>query len=134
SITTSLQNPDHVEQTLDLALHFCQRLGYEWAMLSLVDREAQVIRAVRAVGSLAAIVPETVRPLGGNDVLAVVAREGKTAIVADSTQDPRCDQATVAAAGVRGQIIVPLMSGGEIIGALQVASRAPLHPTAEEVR
>jgi PAS domain S-box-containing protein len=134
SITTSLQNPDNVDRTLDLALHFCQRLGYEWAMLSLVDQEAKVIRGVKAVGSLANIVPTTVRPLDSDDILAIVAREGRTVVVADSTQDQRCDQAAVTAAGVCGQIIVPLANAGEVVGTLQVASRTPLHPTAEEVR
>jgi PAS domain S-box-containing protein len=134
SITTSLQNPDNVERTFDLILGFCRRLGYERAMVSLIDRPANVIRAVKAAGSLEGIVGSTVRPLDSDDVLAVVAREGRTIVITDSQTDPRCDQASVAAASIRGQVIVPLVSRKEVIGTLQVASRAPLEPSVAEVR
>src|SRR5262249_23511351 len=113
TITTSMQDPDNVEKTFDLVLRFCQRLGYDRAMLSLVDRAAGRIRAVKAVGSLTGIVEHTVRDLESRDILAVVVREGKTAVIADSLTDSRCDQATVALAGIRGMIVVPLISVGE---------------------
>ncbi|HEV3204399.1 MAG TPA: ATP-binding protein [Gemmataceae bacterium] len=133
TILTSLQNPDNVEKAFELLLRFCQRLGYDQAMLSLVDREANVVRAVKAVGSMAEIVSRTVRPLSGTDILAEVAREGQTIIISDSTDDPRCEQEARAAAGVRGQIILPLISG-ETVGILQVASRAVIDPGPEELR
>src|SRR5581483_7768849 len=65
TIITSLENPDNVEKTFDLVLRFCQRLGYEQAMISLVDRDAQVVRAVKAVGAITEVLPMTVRPLEG---------------------------------------------------------------------
>jgi PAS domain S-box-containing protein len=134
TITTALQDPDNVEKTFDLVLRFCQRLGYDQAMLSLVDRDAGVVRAVKAAGGLVDIVGTTVRPLQGDDILAVVVREGQTVVLPDCREDPRCDQAAVALAGIRGQMIVPLTSSGQVVGTLQVASRMPLNPTAEEVR
>jgi PAS domain S-box-containing protein len=134
SITTSLTNPDNVDRTLELALGFCQRLGYDRALLSLVDQPAGVIRAVKAAGSMADIVSHTVRPLDGDDILAVVVRDGRTAVIPDCTHDSRCDQKTVAAAGIRGMIVLPLISGDSVVGTLQVGSREPLQPTEDEVR
>jgi PAS domain S-box-containing protein len=134
TITTSLQDPDNVEKTLDLILRFCQQLGYDRAMLSLVDRRAGVIRAVKAAGALVDIVEQTVRPLDGNDILALVARAGRTEVITDTLADPRCEQAAARAAGVRGQVVVPLISSREVVGTLQVGSRLPLVPTTEEVR
>ena len=42
TLMTALQDPDNLEKTFDLVLRYCQPLGYDRAMLSLVDREAQV--------------------------------------------------------------------------------------------
>jgi two-component system, NtrC family, sensor kinase len=134
TITTSLQDPNNLEKSLDLVLRFCERLGYDRAMISLVDRAEKVIRAVRATGTLAEIVSQTVRPLDGNDILAIVVREGSTIAIPDSLTDDRCEQTARAAAGVRGQIIVPLHSGTDVIGTLQVASRTVLTPTPEQLR
>jgi len=134
SITTSLENPDNVERTFDLVLRFCQRLGYEQAMISLIDQEARVVRGVRAVGALTEVLQWTVRPLDGDDILAVVARSGQTAFVKESLEDARCDRVAVAAAGIRSQIVVPLLSQGTVVGTLQVGSRLLLDPTPEDVR
>ena len=38
-ISTSRQDPDNIEKTFDSVLRFCSRLGYDLAMISLVDRE-----------------------------------------------------------------------------------------------
>jgi PAS domain S-box-containing protein len=134
SITTSLQDPKNLDKSLDLVLRFCERLGYERAMISLVDHAANAIRGVKATGAFGEIMERTVRSLDGNDILAIVARDGRTVIIADSLADARCDQAAVAAAGLRGQIVVPLLTGKEVMGTLQVASRSVLSPTQEQVR
>ena len=60
---------------------FCSQLGYDLAMISLVDRDAGVIRAERATGTMAGLVELTVRPLDGDDILAIVAREGSVVVV-----------------------------------------------------
>src|SRR5579862_8377627 len=71
TVLASLHQPDNIEKAFGLVLHFCQELGYHAAMLSLVDREAGVVRAVKAVGELADILTRTVRHLDSNDILAV---------------------------------------------------------------
>jgi signal transduction histidine kinase len=85
------------------------------------------------VGALEKIVGQTVRSLDGGDILAHVAREGRPVVIPDSTKDPRCDQATVAATGIRGHIILPLVRG-HVIGTLQVTSRSVLEPGPDELR
>ncbi len=124
-IFTSRQDPDNIEKTFDSVLHFCAQLGYELAMISLVDRDAGVIRAVRGTGAMSGLVELTVRSLDGDDILAVVVRENHVALVPDSRLDPHCDQNAIALSGIRGQVVLPLGSE-EVLGTLQVASSQPL--------
>jgi signal transduction histidine kinase/PAS domain-containing protein len=132
-ISTSKMDPDNIDKTLDSVLRFCARLGYDLAMISLVDRDAGVIRAARAMGTMTGVVEMTVRALDGDDILAVVVREAHTVVIADSRLDPHCDQAAVAVSGIRGQIIVPLVSE-QVLGTLQVASNVPLDPERVDLR
>jgi two-component system NtrC family sensor kinase len=124
-ISTSQLDPDNIDKTFDSVLRFCSQLGYDLAMISLIDHEAGVIRAVRATGTFTGVIELTVRQLDGADILAVVAREGRVLVVADSRLDPRCDPAAVALSGIRGQVVLPLVSD-EVLGTLQVASRYPI--------
>jgi len=133
-ISTSRLDSQTLDRTFESVLAFCSRLGYELAMLSLVDREAGVIRGVRGGGAMGAIVAETVRPLDGPDVLARVVREGRVEVVPDSTVDPACDREAVARAGFRGQIVLPLAGGEEVLGTLQVAAREVLDPDRVDLR
>ncbi|WP_337175500.1 ATP-binding protein [Paludisphaera sp.] len=133
-ISTAPAGERTLDRTFDSVLAFCSRLGYDLAMISLVDREAGVIRGARGGGAMAAIVAETVRPLDGGDVLARVVREGKVAIVPDSTVDPACDHEASARAGVRGLIVLPMADEGEVLGTLQVAVLDALDPTRVDLR
>ncbi|MDG3004579.1 ATP-binding protein [Paludisphaera mucosa] len=133
-ISTSRLDAHTLDRTFDSVLAFCSRLGYELAMISLVDRQAGAIRGVRGAGAMGAIVAETVRPLDGPDVLARVVREGRVEIVADSIVDPTCDHEAVARAGFRGQIVLPLAGGEDVLGTLQVAVREVLDPDRVDLR
>ncbi|AMV37986.1 ATP-binding protein [Planctomyces sp. SH-PL62] len=133
-ISTSRLDSGTLDRTFDSVLEFCSRLGYELAMLSLVDREAGVIRGVRGAGTMGHIVADTVRSLDGPDVLARVAREARVEIIPDSTVDPTCDHEAVARAGFRGQIVLPLAGGDEVLGTLQVAVREVLDPSQVDLR
>ncbi len=124
-ISTSRLDAQNIDKTFDSVLRFCSQLGYDLAMISLVDRESGVIRAVRAAGAMTEIIDQTVRPLDSDDVLAVVVREGRPILIADSRLDSRCDQAAIERSGIRGQFIVPLVSD-QVLGALQVASSSVL--------
>ncbi|MBV8130199.1 MAG: GAF domain-containing protein [Planctomycetaceae bacterium] len=132
-ISTSRLDPQNIERTFDSVLRFCHQLGYDLAMVSLVDREAGVIRGVRGAGTMSEVVAVTVRPLQGDDILAIVVREGHSVVIGDSTTDTRCDQAAVALAQIRGQIILPLI-GDEVLGTLQVATPEILLPERVDLR
>ncbi len=132
-ISTSRMEPENIDRTYDAVLKFCSDLGYDLAMISLVDRPAGVIRAVRATSRMADLVGLTVRPLDGGDILAVAVREGRSIVVADSLEDPRCDPEAVAAAGIRGQVVLPMISEG-VLGTLQVASRSVLDVPRLDIR
>ena len=106
-IFTSRLDPDNIDRTFDSVLRFCHQLGYDLALISLVDREAGVIRGVRGAGTMAGVVGLTVRSMTGEDILAVAVREGRAIVIPDSTLDPRCDQAAVALAGIHGQVDPP---------------------------
>ena len=114
-------------------LRFCSQLGYDLAMISLVDRDAGVIRAARALGAMTGVVEVTVRPLDGDDILAVVVRAGRVIVVADSQLDPRCDPTAVALSGIRGQVVLPLISA-DVLGTLQVATHSPIDPDRLDMR
>jgi signal transduction histidine kinase len=132
-ISTSRMDPHNIDKTYDSVLRFCSQLGYDLAMISLVDRKEGVIRAVRAKGSMTDVVPLTVRQLDGDDILAIAVRENRVIVVPDSRTDPSCDQAAIAVGGIRGQIVLPLASD-EVLGTLQVASHATLDPGAVDLR
>jgi signal transduction histidine kinase len=132
-IFTSRLDPENIDRTFDSVLKFCHQLGYDLAMISLVDREAGLIRAVRGAGTMSGVVGLTVRSLSGADILAVVVREGHAVVIADSVLDARCDQKAVALAGIHGQIILPLVSDG-VLGTLQVATPDILDPSALDLR
>jgi two-component system NtrC family sensor kinase len=132
-ISTSQLDPSNIDKTYDSVLRFCSQLGYDLAMISLVDDGGGLIRAVRALGNMTGVVEMTMRPLQGDDILAVVAREGRPVVIADSRLDHRCDPAAVALSGIRGQVVLPLVSAG-VLGTLQVATRAPIDPERLDMR
>jgi two-component system NtrC family sensor kinase len=132
-ISTSQLDPNNIDKTFDSVLRFCSELGYDLAMISLVDREAASIRAVRAIGSMTGIVGLTVRSLEGDDILAVAVRENRAIVVPDATTDPRCEPITVALSGIRGHVVLPMVSD-EILGTLQVATHQPIDPGRLDLR
>ena len=79
-ISTSQLDPHNIDKTFDSVLRFCSDLGYDLAMIALVDRDAGVIRAVRATGSMTGIVDMTVRSLAGDDILAIAVRENRAIV------------------------------------------------------
>ncbi|QEH34599.1 Sensor protein ZraS [Aquisphaera giovannonii] len=132
-ISTSRLDPRNIDKTFDSVLRSCRQLGYDLAMISLVDREAGVVRGVRGEGTMTGLVDLTVRPLGGSDILAEVVRSGRTVVIPDSCADPRCDQAAIALARFHGQIVLPL-AGDEVMGTLQVATPEVLDPGRVDLR
>jgi PAS domain S-box-containing protein len=132
-ITTSRLDPHNIDKTFDTVLRSCSELGYDLSMISLVEREAGVIRAVSASGGMSGVLGLTVRPLDGGDVLAIAVRAGRVIVVRDAMTDPRCDSKAAAVASVRGLVVLPLVSD-EVLGTLQVATRSEIDPDRLDLR
>ncbi|MBI5821361.1 MAG: hypothetical protein HZA88_20530 [Verrucomicrobia bacterium] len=118
-------------QSLDEALNWIVRgvgyMGFPGAMVSLVmsrDRNERWIIARHAFGKQweDVIKPRTQRPLPGGDILAIVAREGKSRFVKDSNEASECCHLdTVHAAGTMSQYVMPLRDPqGMTLAVLQV--------------
>jgi signal transduction histidine kinase len=106
------------------ALKIVLKTGFPGAMLSLIlpDRGGEYIVAQDAKGKrFGNILDMSWRALAGGDILAEVARENSARFIADSRQDPHCDQEAVKASGVVSQYILPLKRlNGTVFGILQV--------------
>jgi signal transduction histidine kinase len=98
-------------------------VGFPGAMLSLAMKnwDGQWLVALDAIGSrLRKIVELTKRPLNGNDILAVAARERKLKFIPDSRQDKYCDQEAVKKSGIISQCVLPLIDrNDDLIAMLQ---------------
>jgi len=97
--------------------------GFPGAMLSLVikNEDDEWLVALDAIGSrFGKIVEMTKRPLKGNDILAVAARNKKLKFIPDSSQDKDCDPEAVKKSGIISQCILPLFARkGGLIAVLQ---------------
>jgi signal transduction histidine kinase len=121
--------------------------GFSGGMLSLLmqDKEGDWLVAMSAVGSrFEKIVEMTKRPAhrqaGAEDILAVVARNGKPEFIADSRLNPHCDQQAVRESGIISQYVIPLFdSEKNLIATLQIdlgdlrRRRRGLHRTEERI-
>ncbi len=122
-ISISMSGQLDLDLTIQLILEALASVGYDKTMLSLVNKEMDIIEAKYAVGEgMQKIVEETRRDLDGPDVLAIAVREGEAVVIEDSRVDPRCDQRAVQKSGVVTQVVLPLTVRDEVIGTVQVAS------------
>jgi len=98
-------------------------MDYECAMMSLLYPAEQQIRAVESSGAFKVIEGTTKRELSGNDVLARVIRS-KSPIIVPDCLDPAycCDTVAIELAGLRSQIVFPLIVDDRAIGTLQVGN------------
>jgi signal transduction histidine kinase len=134
-------------EALKSSLKIIFETGFPGALLSLLmqDKEGDWLVAMSAVGSrFEKIVEMTKRPLncpaGGEDILAIVARNGKPEFIADSRLNPHCDQEAVRKSGVISQYIIPLFdSEKNLIATLQIdlgdlsRRKRGLHRTEERI-
>lgn len=112
------------DRVIEGALKIVLKTGFPGAMLSLIlpNRGGDYIVAQEARGKrFEKIVHMTRRPENGNDILAIVARENRPRFIADSRQDPNCDQESVAVSQIISQYVIPLKRlNGTVFGILQV--------------
>ncbi|MDH7485828.1 MAG: GAF domain-containing sensor histidine kinase [Anaerolineae bacterium] len=120
-VTESLELDQVLNRALDKVLEVT---GLDAGLAFLLDRPAQelILTAYRGISEEAAAGVDRLRL--GEGFCGRVAQSGEPMVVTDSSQDPRLTRMVVRQEGLRGQVIVPLKSKGEVQGVMAVASRA----------
>jgi signal transduction histidine kinase len=118
--TESLELEQVLSSALDKVLEVT---GMEAGLIFLLDKPTQelILAAYQGVSEESAAGVDRLKL--GEGFCGRVAQLGEPMIVQDSSQDPRLTSLAVRQEGLRGQIIVPLKSKGEVQGALAVATR-----------
>jgi diguanylate cyclase (GGDEF)-like protein/PAS domain S-box-containing protein len=94
--------------------------GADGAMVNLIEGD---MLHTRAVSGIAEKVFDTRRPLASS-IAKYAMESGMPLLIEDAPNDPRVNQTLRAAVGDKSLICVPLFRGGEVIGTLNVMSRA----------
>ena len=97
--------------------------GLEAGLIFFLDKQAQelILAAYRGVSKESAAGVDRLKL--GEGFCGRVAQSGELMVVQDSSRDPRLTRLAVRQEGLRGQIVVPLKSKGEVQGVLAVATR-----------
>jgi signal transduction histidine kinase len=112
---------DAIERSLDMI----EQANYSGSMISIKlpqsGKEFIVAQSARGVLWKEAVLKRTIRPLAGNDVLAMVARRGRSIFVRNAQKDPRCDRRAAWLGRVISFYATPLINGdGDVFGVLQI--------------
>ena len=129
-------NDSSVDKVIETALKIVVGTGFPGAMLSLIlpDQGGDHIVAQDAIGNrFERVLEMTRRPLSGEDILALAARENRSQFIADSRQHPYCDSKAVEVGQLISQYVLPLRRlNGTVFGILQVDLGDLSHQTQEE--
>lgn len=117
----SLLGAKSLDEALFHIFESLRKIGYAKGMLSLVNEGSNVIEAKYAQGeNWIKIIDETKRPLNGDDVLALVVRDGVPRLIKNCFQDRSCEQGSIRKSNIKSQFVIPLKVGNRVIGSLQI--------------
>ncbi|MGA9348188.1 MAG: GAF domain-containing protein [Anaerolineae bacterium] len=119
-VTESLELEHILNGALDKVLEVT---GLEAGLIFFLDKQTQelILAAYRGVSKESAAGVDRLRL--GEGFSGRVAQSGEPMVVQDASRDPRLTRLAVRQEGLKGQIIVPLKSKGEVQGVLAVATR-----------
>jgi two-component system sensor histidine kinase DegS len=119
-VTGSLELEQILNGALDKVLEVT---GLDAGLIFSLEKQPQelILTAYRGVSKESAA--EVNRLKLGEGFCGRVAQSGEPMVVRDSSRDPRLTRLAVQQEGLRGQIIVPMKSKGEVQGVLAVATR-----------
>jgi two-component system sensor histidine kinase DegS len=119
-VTGSLELEQILNDALDKALEVT---GLDAGLIFFLEKQSQelILVAYRGVSTESATGVDRLNL--GEGFCGRVAQSGEPMVVQDSSRDPRLTRLAVWEEGLRGQIIVPLTSKGEVQGVLAVATR-----------
>jgi two-component system sensor histidine kinase DegS len=123
-----------LEQLLNDALDkVLEVTGLGMGLISLLDKETQELNLIAYRGVSKESAAEVDRLKLGEGFCGRVAQSGELMVIKNSSLDPRLTRLAVQQEGLKGQIIVPLKSKGEVQGVLAVATRNSRHFLPEEL-
>jgi two-component system sensor histidine kinase DegS len=119
-VTESLELEQILNGALDKVLEVT---GLEAGLIFFLDKQTQelILAAYRGISDESAAGVDRLKV--GEGFSGRVAQSGELMVVQDSSRDPRLTRLAVRQEGLRGQIIVPLKSKGEVQGVSAVATR-----------
>ncbi|MGH7597528.1 MAG: GAF domain-containing protein [bacterium] len=119
--TISLLNAATLDQAYDAIFENLRQIGYDKALIALVDEAAHTIVAKRAVGENWKKMAKGMKiDLKSNHILAVVVKTGEPQLVEDGAADLRSDPAPFQPARLKSHYVTPLIVHDKVIGALQI--------------
>jgi two-component system sensor histidine kinase DegS len=123
-----------LEQLLNDALDkVLEVTGLGTGLTFLLDKETQELNLIAYRGVSKESAAGVDRLKLGEGFCGRVAQSGELMVVKNSSLDPRLTRLAVQQEGLKGQIIVPLKSKGEVQGVLAVATRDSRHFLPEEL-
>jgi diguanylate cyclase (GGDEF)-like protein/PAS domain S-box-containing protein len=122
---------DDLQRVMQIVAERSQEIiGADGAMVNLVEGE---MLHTRAASGTAASVFDAVRPIAGS-VARVAISGGQPVLIEDTRSDARINQELRAKVGDTSLICVPLFSGAEVIGTLNVMSCSEIERLSEDDR
>ncbi len=94
-------------------------IGFSYAVISLVDEEANEVRAVQGVGVAPEQIADSHKPLDSSDIMADIVRSGKTEVI--DGWDDRFDREMFEKFGHANlvRVYAPLVARGKAIGLIE---------------
>lgn len=119
-VTGSLELEQIMNDALDKTLEVT---GMEAGLIFFLDQQSRELVLVAYRGISDESVAELDRLEPGEGFCGRVAQSGELMVIPDSSRDPRLTKLAVQRERLRGQIVVPLKSEGQVQGVLAVATR-----------
>lgn len=119
-VTESLELEQILNDALDKVLEVTD---LEAGLIFFIDQPARELVLTAHRGMSEESLTELNRLQLGEGFCGRVAQSGEMMVIPDSSRDPRLTRLAVQREGLRGQIVVPLKSKGQVQGVLAVATR-----------
>ncbi len=129
-LSSTLELKDVLEIGLAKALEVVQ---VESGAVSLIDEASGELEMAATHGWRRGSVPVGTRIPAGEGLSGLVAATGQALITNDVRQDPRVAIEAFRDEGVQAMMMVPLRTGGQVVGVLSAMSYTPLAFTIEEI-
>jgi len=133
-LTQSLAGALGINEVANAFLHACTRLlGFDYAIFSLVDEQAQRVKAIKGMNVTDDHIERANHPLDSDDIMADIIRTGQTEII--TGWDPRFDPENFEAEGMADwgmKVFTPIALRDEHIGLVEVGFNKNVDETIQD--